>query len=122
MVTTTRQLPHWDMTVVYPGLDSPEFKQGFEAAGEAIDDLGQLFDRHEIAAREPAPLDDATVRAFEEVVARYNSVLEETHTVGAYIRSFVATNSRDTVAQAWLSENQQQSLKLSQLGTRFTAW
>jgi pepF/M3 family oligoendopeptidase len=110
------------MMVVYPGLDSPEFEQGFQSAVESIDGLVDLFDRHQVGRREPAPLDDETVRAVEEVIGRYNAVLDEVRTLGAYINSFVATNSRDNLAQAKLSEFQRQTVRLSQLGTRFTAW
>src|SRR5438874_6166313 len=122
MTSTTSALPHWDMTVVYPGLESPEFERGFQSAVGSIDGLAELFDRYQVGRREPAPLNDETVRAVEEVIARYNAVLDETRTLGSYINSFVATNSRDNLAQAKLSELQQHTVKLSQLGTRFTAW
>src|SRR5919201_2836358 len=122
MTSTTSALPHWDMTVVYPGLESPEFERGFQAAVGSIDGLAELFERYRVGRREPAPLDDETVRAVEEVIGRYNAVLDETRTLGAYINSFVATNSRDNLAQAKLSEFQRQTVRLSQLGTRFTAW
>lgn len=122
MAATTQALPHWDMTVVYPSLESPEFSRGFSSVVEAIIGLGDLFDRHNVNRRDPAPLDEQTLQAVEEVIDRFNSVLEETRTVAAYIGSFVSTNSRDNVALAKQSELQQQTMRLSQLGTRFTAW
>src|SRR5436190_4204700 len=122
MVSATQTLPHWDMTVVYPSLQSREFEQGFRSVVEAINDLSKLFDARQVGRREPAPLDDKTVQAFEDVIGRYNAVLEEVRTLGSYIQSFVTTNSRDDLAQAKMSELQQHTVKLSQLGTRFTAW
>jgi oligoendopeptidase F len=122
MATTTSALPRWDMTVIYPGLESPEFERGFQSGVGGIDGLVELFDRYHVGRQEPAPLDDQTVAAVESVIERYNAVLDETRTLGAYIRSFVATNSRDNLAQARLSEFQKQMVRLSQLGTRFTAW
>jgi pepF/M3 family oligoendopeptidase len=119
---TNNALPHWDMTVVYPGLESAEFEQGFQAAIRSIDDLTALFDRDGIALRDPAPLDEATVAAAERAIERYNGVLKELITLNTYIRSFVTTNSRDERAQARLSELQQHFVRLSQLSTRFTAW
>lgn len=120
--TATSTLPRWDMTVVYPSLESPEFEAGYRSACAGIDELARLFDRHGVQRRDPAPLDDETVSAFDAIIERYNALLEETGTVGAYIRSFVTTDSRDNLAQAKLSEFQQQTVRLSQLGTRFTAW
>ena len=122
MATTSTNLPHWDMTVIYPGLDSPEFAAGFHAVTGVIAGLAALFDEQLIGKREPQPLDDATVQTFEGALARYNDVLAEYRTLSAYIHAFVSTNSRDDLAQAKYSELQAHSVKLYQLGTRFTAW
>ncbi|HVB25653.1 MAG TPA: M3 family oligoendopeptidase [Ktedonobacteraceae bacterium] len=121
-VNTGSMLPHWDMTPVYPALESPEFAQGFAHATQTIADLAQLFDTHHIMKQPSLPVNDALVHTFETVITRYNSVLEEVHTLNAYIECFVTTNSLDTLAQAKLSELEQYGVILSQLETRFTAW
>ena len=122
MATTSTNLPHWDMSVIYPGLDSPEFAAGFEKVTDDIAGLATLFDEEHIGKSEPHPLDDAIVQAFERVIARYNEVLAEYRTLSAFIHAFVSTDSRDNLAQAKYSELQAHSVKLYQLGTRFTAW
>jgi pepF/M3 family oligoendopeptidase len=119
---TNSTLPHWDMTVIYPSLESAEFGEGLRAGIRAIDELAALFDQYGVAQRAPAPLDAATVAAVERVIERYNAVLAEIQTLWAYIRGFVSTDSRDERAQASLSELQQHLARLSLLGTRFTAW
>ncbi len=48
-------LPHWDMTVVYPGLASPEFSQDFARVIQDINDLVQLFDTHHIMEQSWTP-------------------------------------------------------------------
>lgn len=121
-MNTVQTLPHWDMTVVYPGLDSPEFDQGLARFTNQVAELIQLFDTHAIQARTSIELNDASIQIFETVTARYNAVLEETTTLGAYLACFVTTNTQDTLAQARYSEFQQQSVKLSLLGTRYDAW
>lgn len=115
-------LPRWDLSAVFPGLESPEFAEGFESAVRAIDELVATFDRHDVARRDPAPLDEVTVTAFEEVVGQYNAVLEETRTLRAYIEGFVSTDSRNETAQARASELRQKTMLLSLLETRFAAW
>jgi pepF/M3 family oligoendopeptidase len=122
IVPTTPALPRWDMTVVYPSLESPEFDQGFRSLVQDIADLAELFDASHVEQRPHAPLDAATLAAFERVIARYNAVLDELRTINAFIMAFVTTNSRDDVAQARLSELQQHTVRLAQLGTRLTAW
>ncbi|MBF6592093.1 MAG: oligoendopeptidase F, partial [Ktedonobacterales bacterium] len=121
-MTTTPTLPRWNMTVVYPSLESPEFARGFEQVTAGITDLVALFDEEHIERQPPRPLDAMTAQAVERVIQRYNTLLDEVGTLNAYIYSFVATDSRDTSAQARWSELQQHFVRLSLLGTRFTAW
>jgi pepF/M3 family oligoendopeptidase len=122
-MSTTKSLPHWDMTVIYPSMDSKEFTEGFSNAVRDINNLAKLFDDHHIMKPTAVPaLNLEIIQAFETVIERYNAVMESTETLGVYIMCFVTTNSHDTLAQAKLSELQQAMLILSQLGTRFTAW
>ncbi|MGI8588157.1 MAG: M3 family oligoendopeptidase [Chloroflexia bacterium] len=122
MTTLTKPLPHWDMSVVYTGLDAPEFAADFDALRAEIAGLSEMFDRYGVGLREAAPMDAATVAAFEDVVGSLNRVQETGHTISAYIQSFVATDSRNDMAQAKLSELEQAYVQLAQLGTRLTAW
>ena len=122
-MSTTKTLPHWDMTVVYPGMNSQEFEEGFTGVVHDINDLATLFDTHQIMKpASPPSLDSNTLQAFETIIERYNAVLESMTTLSVYITCFVTTNSHDTLAQAKLSELQQSGVILSQLKTRFTAW
>ncbi|GIV98393.1 MAG: oligoendopeptidase F [Herpetosiphonaceae bacterium] len=122
MKQTEMNLPRWDMMGVYPGLESPEFEAAFRSIIGSIDHLADLFDRYNVGYSEPAPVDQAGVEAFEAVTLAYNTLLDDLRTVSAYIRSFVATESQNSLAQARLSELQQHSVRLSKLSTRFTAW
>jgi pepF/M3 family oligoendopeptidase len=119
---TTTALPHWDMTVVYPGLTSPEFKRDFAALLASLQDLQRLFDQHGVERRDDIPVTDDLVATFEDVLNRYNSVLTDLETMQAYLYAFIETDSRDSVAQARFSELRQQMVTLEQLGTRFDAW
>lgn len=115
-------LPHWDMTVIYPGLESDEFEAGFQATITATDNLTALFDDHQIDRIDPPPVDEETISLFEKIITQFNTVTDDVHTLRAYIYSFVATNSRNDLAQAKLSELQPYLAKLSLLSTRLTAW
>lgn len=121
-MTTTQRLPHWDMTPIYPGLESPEFAQGFANVVQEIADLAHLFDTHTIMGQAPTNVNATTIATLETIITRYNTVLDAVRTLSAYISCFVTTNSQDDVAQARMSELQQSLVLLSQLGTRFTAW
>lgn len=120
--TAVRTLPHWDMTPIFPSLESPEFEAAFQARLTAIADLGKLFDTYQIDKREPTAIDAEIVHHYETLTEQINQNSDDTRTLITYIQSFVTTNSRDNLAQARMSELQQHLVRLSQLGTRFTAW
>jgi oligoendopeptidase F len=115
-------LPRWDMTVVFPGLDSPEFDREFRSVIEGIDALSQLFDRLGIGRLEVTGNGPEITRAFDEATAQYADLVERLSTLSAYISAFVATDSRNDLAQARMSELQQHLVLLSQLDTRYVAW
>jgi oligoendopeptidase F len=121
-MSTLKTLPHWDLSVVYPGLTSPEFDQGFAHFAQQVADLVRLFDTNGIEAGQAQELTAATIATFETITARFNAVLEEAGTLGAYLGCLVTTDTRDTLAQARYSEFQQQAVKLSLLSTRYAAW
>ena len=121
-MTTVTNLPHWDMSLVYPSMESQEFQQGFARVIQDIKDLAQLFDACHVEKQEQLATDAETIKNFETVLQRYNEVLAEHKMLSTYISCFVNTNTLDTLAQARMSELQQTSVILSQLGTRFTAW
>ncbi len=116
------ELPHWDMTPVFPGLDSPELGAAFDGVLAGMGELGALCDRHNVRRREALAVDDATVAAFEEVTERLNALSESLRTLSAYLHAFVATDSRNDLAQAKLSELQTEVVALEKLETRYSAW
>lgn len=122
MTVTTRQLPRWDMTSFFPSLEAPAYQAAFQGTVQGIADLVQYFESHGIDKREATPVDAALVGQFETIMDRLGALTESVRTVFSYTQSFIATNSRDNLAQARLSELQQHAVKLSQLNTRFTAW
>jgi oligoendopeptidase F len=122
-MASSAALPRWDMSVIYPSLESPEFERGFRGVKISIAALEVLFDARAIEPTQPDKLSSTELAAiFAEIIDRYNSVLEEVQTISAYITAFVSTNSRDTLAQARQSELQQETTRLHKLGTRLTAW
>jgi pepF/M3 family oligoendopeptidase len=125
--TANGKLPHWDMSVVYPGLDSPAFEAGFRRSVEAIDRLQALFDENGIGAAaasliDPEALEQSQIDLFERVLGQINETMKEVNELAAYISGFVATDSRNTLAQAKMSQVQLQGVRLSKLSSRLTAW
>src|SRR5579884_3648271 len=120
-MTSTTLLPRWDMSVVYPGLESAEFQAGFTACVQGIEELEALFDDLGIGVeRAPSPRSD--LQALEQSLSALNRVQDSVQTLSAYISSFVTTDSRNGLAQQRLSELSERLVRLSQLWTRFARW
>ncbi len=109
-------LPRWDLTPFFPGVESPELAAAVGAAVAAVDELERLF------AREAPGEGAVEVASFERLLAGLNDAIERLHEVGAYLYLHVTVDSRDTAAQARLSELGRHEARLSKLATRFTAW
>lgn len=122
MTTSEQTLPHWDVSTIYPSLESPEFTAAFQQMITGLAELEHLCDERGIAQRDQILIDEVTVDTFEQVVARFNALLEHISTLHAYIHSFVTTDSRNTRALAALSELQPQLVRFELIGTRLTAW
>lgn len=119
----TTALPHWDLTTIFPALDSPEFAQASEALVAALTALTQRFDEQGIMARDtPLPLDESAVALFEMALEGINTASNQANLLQSYLHGFIATDSRNAEAQTRFSELQRQLMRLDQLETRFTAW
>ncbi|WP_420627286.1 M3 family oligoendopeptidase [Candidatus Leptofilum sp.] len=116
-------LPHWDFSTVFPGLESSEFEAGFQEVIEAIASMVQLFDDNGINRLETAvPVDDQLVSLFDTIINRFNAIDEQIHILQVYLYGYLTTDSRNTEAQARHSQLLPHLSRLSLLGTRLTAW
>jgi pepF/M3 family oligoendopeptidase len=113
--------PRWDLSNVYPSLESNEFKAAIEDYKKQVAALERLFKNKlsktdaKTKAKDLAPL---AGKAIDQI----NRIQTLADTIVPFIYSYVTTNSRDTVAKKILSEFEQASLPMSQLMTQFTAW
>lgn len=122
MSVDNQALPHWDMTVFYPGLDAQSFEADFGRLMKDIDELEAYFDERAIGMQEPGEVDSTLVADLEEAIRRLNQIFELSMTIDAYIFSFIATDSRNDQAQARQSQLEQKQAQLGQLTKRFIAW
>ncbi len=114
-----RSLPRWDLTPLFPSLESEKFQEAWNALETGIQRLEQLFARYEVGARPARPEDR---EAFWAVVEELNRFLEGLTPVRAYLYGRVATDAEDRAAQAKLSELEQLVLGFRKLRPRLVAW
>lgn len=117
----TNTPPHWDLTNIYPSLSSLKFKADFKKLQKLITELEEYFQTALPKADETAK-SELLAETASTLIDRFNTVLLLAGTLGAYIQSFVSTNSYDKEALKKESEFDMVAVKLGQLGTQATAW
>lgn len=116
----TVSAPRWDMTNVYPALDSKQFKNAVKKYKSSLDELETFLKK---AAKADSKTDPKRLgKLLGEAVERINVLGELAGTIEPYIYSFVATDSRNKEAMRALSEFEQMSVQANVLQTRFRAW
>ena len=118
----TNELPRWDLSALFPGLDSPEFAAGFDRLLSGIDDLVQLFDDIGVSAAAATRSKTVAAADFERVLNALNDVAQRLESMGSYLYGCISTDSRNELAQARYSQFQERAVALDKLQTRFTAW
>jgi pepF/M3 family oligoendopeptidase len=118
----TSELPRWDLSALFPGLDSPEFAEGFDRLLSGIDRLADLFDEVGITATATDRFATVPVADFERVMTALNDVSQQLESMGSYLYGSISTDSRNELAQARFSQFQERAVALDKLQTRFTAW
>ena len=113
--------PHWDLTTIYPSLESKEFNEALASMKKQITDLEDYFTEVVDKADATKPVDQLGA-IIGDVVGRFNSVYAVTGTLAPYISCHVTTDSRDKTAARIYSEFQKEVVPLSKLDIRFTDW
>jgi pepF/M3 family oligoendopeptidase len=119
----TEPLPHWDLSNVYPGLESDEFRQDMDGAREQLDELDAYLATHHIAHGGSIP---AGAAGLAETIGGYldrmNAALRLVSTVRNYVHAFVTTDSYNTTARRIMSEVEPLLVRIEQQEVRFRGW
>ena len=117
----TVSAPRWDLSNVYPSLESKEFQAAVEDYKKQVAALERFFKSKlsktgaKTKAKDLAPL---VGKAIDQI----NKIQTLAATINPFIYSYVTTDSRNKLAMKALSEFEQARLPMSNLMTQFTAW
>jgi len=117
----TVSAPRWDLSNVYPSLESREFKAAVNDYKRQVAALEKFFKSKlskadaKSKAKQLAPLVGKTIDQI-------NKIQTLSATIVPFIHSYVTTDSRDKEATRTLSEFEQASLPMDKLMTQFKAW
>ena len=117
----TISAPRWDLTNVYPSLESKEFKNAIKEYKSLLGKLEKFYkSKLSKASAKTSPKELGSL--LGKSVDQFNAIAELSGTINAYIYSFVTTNSRDKTAMRLLSEYEQIEVRQSKITTQFRAW
>ncbi|MFN2144734.1 MAG: hypothetical protein ACK2T7_05240, partial [Anaerolineales bacterium] len=124
-MSKNEQLPSWDLTNVYPGLDSEEFAADNQKFIALVDKLEKYLEANhvhpdaELTETDPAKLAQ-TIKGF---IQQANEILLVAGTLQSYIYSFITTDSYNQEAAKALSLLQPVMVKAQLLGdVLFKGW
>jgi pepF/M3 family oligoendopeptidase len=117
----TISAPRWDMSNVYPSLESKEFKSAVADYKKQVAALEKFF-KGKLNQAGPKSTPKQLAPLIGEAVDRINKIQTLSATNVPIIYSYVTTDSRDKLAMKALSEFEQASLPMSKLSTQFKAW
>ncbi|MBM4431160.1 MAG: M3 family oligoendopeptidase, partial [Chloroflexi bacterium] len=118
------KLPHWDLSSVYPGLESQELEQAVASLLTGLDELDEYLQAHGIARGGPTP--DGGPEALAAILGGYlgrmNSLLCRMHTLDSYVHAFFSTDSYNALARKKLSELEALEVRLERQAVLFRGW
>jgi pepF/M3 family oligoendopeptidase len=113
--------PRWDLSNVYPSLDSKEFKAAVEDYKKQVAALEKFY-KNKLSKANARTKASELAPMVGKAIDQINKIQSLSSTIVPFIYSYVTTDSRNKLAMKALSEFEQASLPMSQLMTQFTAW
>ncbi len=89
------RIPTWDLTAIYPGLDSPEYAASVATLVKHIEDLETLLTAAE--ALKPGDVDAVTL-AFDRMIGLFNEALGLARHNHWYLQAHLSGDTRDLAA------------------------
>jgi pepF/M3 family oligoendopeptidase len=125
MTENNQTLPHWDLTNVYPSLDSPEFKEAMQELQVMVADLDEFLQINGISRSDAPPADSDPAelgQLLEGVIDRLNTAFTLLYTASNYISSYITTDSYNTEAKRLKSQIDELEVKFDQIEVMIKGW
>lgn len=118
-------LPRWDLSNVYPSLDSDKFSKAMSDLSKQVDELDAYLDEHHVSrgtADKSQTTDKAAKPVIDGFIDRVNSIVRLYATINAFVTSYVTTDSFNTTAKRLESELEMVGVRLRKQEVRFRGW
>ncbi|MCF6277479.1 MAG: M3 family oligoendopeptidase [Anaerolineales bacterium] len=118
---TTLNTPRWDVSNIYPALDSAAFNAAQGQLNAQITELERFLTETLAATGIETPVTELA-EVVKEMLSRLNEASDLSRTIDAYIYAFVSTDSFDPLAKKLLSQFEQVEVRLHMLGIQAQQW
>jgi pepF/M3 family oligoendopeptidase len=116
-------IPHWDLSNIYPGLESRELEDAVEDLRIRIQQLDDFLETENISRTGDIPSSlERTAELVSEYLQRTNGILALAGTIEAYLYGFISTDSFNTLAKHKESELEMITLPIYQHQVLFKGW
>jgi len=121
---TSEALPRWDLSNVYPGLESEEFEAAVAQLEAGLDELDGYLAAHRIehSGEVPDGGPGAVAATMGGYLDRMNALLRLYNTLATYVYGFYCTDSYNTTARRILSELEALEVRLDRQDVLFRGW
>jgi len=117
-------LPRWNLSKIYPGLDTAPYRAARADYEQRLTALEARFDQYDICRVENSPsTNDADLAArLDSVLRQLNAMLLVGETLGAFLYGLITTDSYDTAAAKENSQLEMLGTRRQQLEVRLKGW
>lgn len=119
------KLPHWDLSNVYPDLDSPEFGKSYQRVVAMLDDFEDYLGRNKIEHSSAVRENEDTVflsTRISSVIEHINEIYRLLNTLENFLKSYTTTDSFNAKAFQLFSQIQAQQVRAEQAKSMVSGW
>ena len=117
----TTPAPRWDLSNVFPGLESPQYKEAVTKTQNLITAQEENFKKVISTMDSETPLSELAP-VLEASITSFNELDDLVGTLWAYLHSFISTDSHDSLAKRLQSEFELNLVRLQKLSVGFSVW
>ncbi len=116
-------LPHWDLSNIYPSLESQEVDGAVKDLSARIKKLNQFLEKEKISREGEIPSSiDRTAKLVSEYLQMTNDILALSGTIGAFLHGYISTDSFNTLAKRKESEFERITVQIKRQEVLFRGW
>ena len=113
--------PRWDLSNVYPGLESPALQKDIEWVKDATESIKKLYQDEFLKIDTSSPKETIN-RAISTMVDRVNTLMLKASTINAFLHSYIATDSFNQQATRLGSQFDQVMVSIQKVSVLLEAW